>query len=474
MKLLKRYSRSRILRAFRVLDRYLGMGLLFGERIEPQGGTPSERLKLFVLYGGPSRRRWGDLITRLNHYHLLKSLSERAELFLALSDGGMREIPSSEGIHFVQLPADRALSPLKSVPGGCSGVLILSPFNQYVPLFIRHSRASVLIWVESSELNGAWALNAVGAYLNILRESDRLITDAPWVPLHISSIWEGYKRWTVITPGRNFIRIDMDKDEAKKKISAALKRERFSKTPLIGWVPAGPPEKVWRAIVRIAERRREWSFVLFDPFFEFYNLIDLPNVALFGFQNAEDLDALSVALSALDVMFFPVVCGAQSFLLREAIEIGTKLVIAGPEGNFRAIDEIGGFVRWECNPFDPSDLPVEDVDGEIGRCLERGDEISSPDGRPEIYQGWDKVADRTLQLLKELNSTMLEPHRPPFQVLFARYYNKANNALETRAIQLPGFTGIKLEEGLALTLSEHHTDREITTLLKSLRREVSR
>ncbi len=472
-----RYSLEAIACGFRQLQRLFEIGLL-QPRAVPQAETaPSpERPQLFVTSGFIAPHRQTHVLAALSQYQLMTHLAKRAEVHLAYPEGmGLDEhidgFPSleAEGFHKVPYPLNlRSYSPASLIPEDCSGILSAGTAGMSELIFHRARPIPIVSLVQSDLLFSQEAINSVMMKMTASRAYDVLCVDGSFVPAFFSPFdGQNDSQWMTIPMGRNLEQIPLGKEEARKKL-ALITGKPVDERPVMGFIGGFPPQETGKIVETLIRYDPHRIWIVFDPLFQ-ASYLTQPQVIFVSVCTRQDLEALPLIFSALDVLCGAAVAGMPFSILKEALGYGVPAVIAS-KSPLEELEAAVFHIPWDYDLLNRPPYPCSQVLQAIDSLLK--EEIY----RIELGQKaqsvaekwtWEQAVEKLLEILHLLNgkkSRFQENQGRRFPTLFSHYHNKAQQRLELRAASLKGNFPLPIGEALIETLSPHHSTAELEIL----------
>lgn len=200
-------------------------------------------------------------------------------------------------------------------------------------------------------------------------------------------------------------------------------------------------------------------------------------VSFFSIRNFQDMEASPFVFNALDMAIFPAVLGASSSYLLELAACGIPLIVWG----YNEPSEVAGacrFVQVEPSPFDSLRPPIGYISEAIQELVENAGErekLGMKAREVAISYTSDATVRQLLNLFSGSQKKRMVNHKPMSRLLFTKYYNRAQEKLECRALDLLSASPTyEIEKAIAMTLWNTHTHKEMKTLLLHLCQDAER
>jgi glycosyltransferase involved in cell wall biosynthesis len=479
-----KHGRSEVFEALDFLSKLSEIGLLFSPdqpEIEPSQRT--ERPKIFLTAGVLESRKTASFLLNVANHHLLKMLTNHADLYLPVSetDNNRQEIEDGlriEGIQSIFFRNDRSFSPAKFIPKDCDGVLALAPLAVGEQVFLKFNTTPVILRLSNEALISHEARNTTLERCAALRDFDAFACDASWTQTFFSDFVPDPSVFHHVPYGVDTsVFRPMDKTKCKHQLSQALGHEEILQKPLIGIVPGLNPHETLRFLRKLRLANPGFNYLVIHST-QMDNDASDGCVNFFNIASLQDKEASPFIFNALDALVFPAILGTSPLLLLEIVACGIPTVAWG----YSEPEEISGacrFIRVSPSLFDPVDLPIESISQELRFLLENPNEqkVLVQAGLKAISTWtWEETIQRILWLFGDLqNRKMLQHKSEKHRLLFRKHYNPVCGEIESEAFLLSKVPiPVDMEQAIAMTLLEEHTPMEVKTVLVSICKEQER
>ena len=317
------YPPWRIVEGMRKLRALQNLGLIPRERALSKA-SGEERLRVHICHTFIDRAEKLGIQSRIGIYRLIKSLASKACLSIGLPGEKTRLMEAElEGIEILKTPEQPFLSPVRSVPKGCDGILIL--YSSYSDLIYLRGSSSALMLIKADENLGDIPLRRLDDVLVVVREWDGVICDSS---LLREELVRRYPQMEVylLPPGVDHeLFTPIEKPIARRIIARALGREEIIDGKLVLLFGCGV-DRIGGMISRIPLRSPQTFFVAVGTKDD---LDERDNLIRYEVEDLEDLEALRYLFSAADLGVFPASPLMNLEYPLSAMACGVGMVVVG-------------------------------------------------------------------------------------------------------------------------------------------------
>lgn len=450
-----------------------------------------------ILIVNPAHQRYPDTTnvaggSIIASYHITKALSQYADIHIL--DEENRQL--DDNIYGVWFDMRDSLSVYSRIlHEGYTGILSYNPAEIDILDALSILDVPVFVRIYSPRGHGGDLINSIFRWHAFMRPFDRFIAPSEFVKQFYKRFFFNTDCFHVIHNGvdHNLFK-PMDKQEAKGKVSKLLGRADIVSKPIVGFLSRFRPEKGAQQYVKAAMMNPEMIFLFVVPDLHLYQHRNLPENVIYA--GKQERSHLPLFFNAFDVYCFPSMTGEESFgnAVLEAMACGTPPIVpdfaslpevvqdAGVVVPAITYDhEIGSFAGW---------VSASDLSNTIRRIIfdeEQRRQLAKRSYQRAKQFTWENTARQYVSLFKQLHQNAITRINRNPVVGVAPYVPVAQFSIAHRAClfnqtnydEHPFYFDIypqTVEEGLAISLSHHHTPGEIEAMLEYVcqNREVAR
>lgn len=438
---------------------------------------PPDRIpKVLVPFHFTTEKSALDYLTGLSRYHLLRYLSEFAELeTLAFSEvGAEKETPDFDEVRVrnIDVPKDNALVSPWYALDGYDGILLLSQFLTEDLLYYRVPDVPIVHCIDGVQPLQQVSLKRILTLSGFQRPKDTIVVKASWMKAWLAELGVSVKNVQVIPDGIEVVAPIGDKALAKQHTAAIFEKPMFLQKPVVGLISGFEPRRGAAWIAAFARANPHLAIFVYDAMLEKHYRHLPENVVIFSADDEETRTVLPIFFQALDLVCFPAMPGTPLPIVLEAIAYGAPCVAMAKYGMPEEVAGAGVAVNADWDHLGNFRVSLS----ALSKAVNEGLQPSGVHGVSENFteqivkrHTWQNTAQALVQVFVE--SLQRKPddfgvERTLFPAIFCRRYEPDEGTVRSCVYRLGINRYDSLEPALAEVLAEAHTSAEIESVFK--------